>query len=229
MSPIHLKKQGMATGHADFPVILRKLAQQHAHTVAAAITALTNNSGGSVGTVSDVDAFSNAAASGSNLSDTTTTDAALDTVHDALRELYTKANAVAAALGVDQVTYSGGGASTDGTVAAITVSVTGAATGSQATNLNTVRTGFNNAFYQLAVLTNKLAVACGLSEMDLDYSLATDDTIDAITIATGSAADPGVTKAAVDAALVVWRTNVKTIAEKLIAINTTADPLVIAQ
>ena len=227
--PIEVKKFGLQADTKNMHEAFRASLQSQAHYRLAQETPITNNSGGSEGTVSEVAAFINEAASGSDLADTTTTDSALDTVHDALAELYDEANSLASKLGLEQVTYNGGGASPDGTVDAITTSVTGAATGAQATEMNTVRAAFDDAFYQLANMVNDLSRATGLDEMTIDFNKPTSDTIAAITIDTGSAADPGVKKTNVDAALATWQENVKTIAEKLIDLTTEAAPLVVAQ
>lgn len=222
---IKIRTQGQNADHKVIQEAVRALAQQASHDKAAGITALTNNSGGTAGTVTAISDFENEANDSTNLANATETDAALDTVHDALRELYTKANETATALGVDNVTYNGGGTAADGTVGAVTVSVAAATTGAQASNLNTTKDAFDNAFYQLTRLVNDLAIACGVAEAPIDFIKDTSATIAAINVAVGSAADPGVTKAAVDAALVKYRTNVKTLGDKLVSLNTAATAL----
>lgn len=227
---IKLKQGGMAEGGVDINNAVRELAQQNAHILANGVADLTNNAGGSAGSIVAITDFSNVAASGSNLADKTETEAALNLVKDALLELATKANAVASVLGIEELTYNGGGTSADGTILAITVSVAGATTGVQATEMNATKDALDNATYQVAILINKLCAACGLDKVDIGYQRVIVDPVTAITVAGGSAADPGVTKAAVDTALVVYQTNIKTLGDKLVAMaNTAAKAKVIAQ
>lgn len=214
---LEIKKHGLSGGH-DQQEVLRKLAQTLAHKKLndASVASLTDNSGGTAGTLSEISlGFTNVAASGSSLAGKATSEAAYTTALDALRELYTKANAAATSLGIANITYSGGGASTDGTIAAVTVSVTGAATGVVAASTNTFVEQLDTAFYNLGNLTNKLCEACGVTGVTMGYTKDTATTIAAITISGGTAADPGITKVAVDASLVIARANVATIAAAL--------------
>lgn len=225
---IKIHKQGMQEGAKDFNNTVRQLVRTVSRLHVADITKITNNSGGSGTAIAQVADFVNVAASGSNLADKTTTEAAYTTVLDAIRELYTQANLVNTTLGINTVTYSGGGASVDGTIAAITVSVTGAATGVQATAMNTTKNALNNAIYQLTGLVNKAATSVGETKLAMDYALDTAATIAAITIAGGTAATPGVTKVAVDASLVTLRSSIFALATKLNAITNATAPRVIA-
>lgn len=227
--PIKVKALGLIEGAKDFNFAFRSLVQTFAHKVAADLNSVTDNSGGTgSSTVTAIADFVNVAASGSSLAGKATTETAYNTVLDAVRELYAKANEVNTALGLDTVTYSGGGTSTDGTIAAVTVSVTGAATGVLATSMNTVKNALDAAFYNLVVIVNKAAEATGETPVTIGYSKTLATTISAITIDGGTAADPGITKVAVDASLVVYRNNVAAVAAVLNALTVPAAPLIVA-
>lgn len=203
--------------------VLLAMAQWQGKNVVAA-TAITDNSTGSASGARAVAAVAAAAAntanSGSNLADKTTTEAAMGTVKDALATLYAKANTAATALGLGTITNSGGGTSGGNTMAAVTKSVTGAATGVPASAWNTFTAATANSFYQLGRLVNQLAAATGQSALDLSAlkGTAVASTIAAISTATGTAADPGTTKARVDADLTVMANNAATIAARINAV-----------
>lgn len=195
------------------------LVKQNARAVVAGVADLTNNAGGSAGNVTALSvALANEANNATNLAQKAATEAALGTVKDALVELYAKANEYATKLGIATVTYNGGGTAADGTIAAITVATTAAATGVQAAAMNANLAALNTAFYNAAILVNKLAFATGYDPVVVFKDTA-KTTIAALAVDGGTAADPGVTKAAVDAELVKARTNVTTLAVKLNAIN----------
>lgn len=205
--------------HADEATLA--IARHIARDLTSGVTALTDSSAGTPGaTVDKVDttAFVNVAASGSSLAGKATTEAALGTVKDALVELYAKANAYAAIVGVDAITYSGGGTAADGTVGAVTKSVTGAATGVTASAFADVVDPINAAIYNLAIFVNRIARAQGKETVTVFQDTATN-TIAALATDTGTAADPGVTKVAADAALTVLANNVATLATKLNTFN----------
>lgn len=223
---LKLNKEGICKTGESAGEVLLALAGQHCRALTGAVTPLTNNSGGTAGHIKKVATLATSANASTNLADVTTTEAALTTVHNAIRELYAKANATAAVLGVDQITYSGGGASPDGTIAAVTVSVTAASTGAQASVNTAVIDKFNNAFYNAAVLVNKLNAACGLPLLTDEIKGTPATTIAAITVSAGTAASPGVTKVDMDAALSKFRDNVKTLASALITLNTATTPAV---
>jgi hypothetical protein len=200
--------------------VVEALVKAHAKNVVSGVTNLTNSSGGTPATgIVDLSvALVNVAASGSNLADTTTTAAALVTVQDALKEIGTKANEYATLLGITNLTYSGGGAAADGTVGAVTQTVTAAATGAQASNLNADTASINAATYKLAAFVNQLLRATGYTELTLTTG-HTVGTVGAITTATGTAASPGVTAVAVNAELVKAANNVATLATQLNKLN----------
>lgn len=229
-----VKRIGLASQPDTFEKAIRKLVQQRSRDAISGVTALTNSAGGTPGTViTRVADVVGAANSGSNLADKTTSEAAFTTVKDALLELYTKANALAAITGSDAVTYNGGGTSADGTVGAITVSVTGAATGILVANTNTFLDALNSSVYNCAVLCNRLARATGNTELTFSGFTGTNAesvlaTVPAITIAGGTAASPGVTKAEADAALVAFRTNITSMAAFLNSLISTQTALIAA-
>jgi len=219
---IYLKSGGMMVGSALPFDALRAMAQFQARTALDSVTDLTNSIGGTpdsgfaVATVA-ADA-TNVANAATNLAQKAATEAAMETVKDALLELYTKANAAATKVGLANITYSGGGTAADGTAAAVTVAVTAAATGVPATAFNTFIAAVNEATYNLAVLVNKVAVAADVAPLVLNYSGTPVTTVAAISTSTGTAADPGVTKAIADARLTSMRTNLTTVATRINAL-----------
>lgn len=201
--------------------VLRSVLQFQGRQAAAA-TALTDSSTGTAGTLAKVAAATNVAATGTDLADKATTETALGTVKNALATLFAKANTAATAVGLATVTYSGGGTSGGNTLAAMTKTVTGAATGAQATEFNAVVASLNTAFYILAGHVNRLAVATGEDAVNAAAlsGMVHATTIAAIGTGTGTAASPGVTKVVADAALVAFANNAATIAA---ALNTVID------
>lgn len=224
---IKVKKDGTYVGASNHTDVIRALIQQTTKLKAEQIAALTDNSTGdptpTAGEVQVVAAFAGAAASGSNLAGKATTETALGKVKNAITELATKANAFATALGVTGLTDSSGGTAADGTIAACDVSVTGATTGALVENSNTIRLAINDAFAEITKVVNRCAVAVGHDELEIDYDdfASTNGTVGAIGTDTGTAADPGVTKAEMDAALVKWVDNIAYIAAKLNDLRTT--------
>lgn len=202
--------------------VVAELVKAHARDVCAGVTSLTDSSGGT-GTsalLAASTALVNAANSGTNLAGKTAAEAALTTVKDALLELATKANEYAVKVGRTGLTYNAGGTTADGTVGAVTVSITAAATGVQAVSVNANLTSINSIMYHVGTLVNKLLTAQGYSLVDLSAVRTTySSTVAALTIDGGTAADPGVTKVALDAEMVKLRTNVATLATKLNSLN----------
>lgn len=182
--------------------------------------ALTDNSGGVAGSITSVSAdLVNVAASGSSLASAATAASALGTVKDAIAELVAKAKAFADLLGVDYSEDFVTGTN-DGTIAAITVATTGAATGAQATETNASVLALNANMIGVAVLTNKVARAVGAAEIAFTAPMEYFSDIENVTVAVGTAASPGVTKVALDAKLAAFAVNVATVAAKLNALRT---------
>lgn len=214
-------------GHSDHDV-LRALARQQARVVSGAITNLTNNSGGTAATaILAHTTMVNAANSGTSLAQKAASETAIATVLDGYSELLAKANATATALGMSTITDSSGATTADGTLGAITVSVTAATTGAQAAATNTLFDAIDGFQYNVAALINKLAVAVGVTPAVISYIGTPVATVAAITNSTGTAADPGITKAAMDAELVLYRSYIKYLANVLDSVNTAAVPEVL--
>jgi len=202
------------------------LVQGYAKIKAEQIAALTDSSTGdatpTAAEVQAVAAFEGAAADGSSLAGKASTETALGKVKNAVTELATKANAFAAALGVTGLTDSSGGTTADGTIAACDQSVTGATTGAVVATTNAIVTAINDGFHEIALVVNRCAVAVGHTELAIDETFATaNGTAPAIATETGTAADPGVTKVEMDAALVKWVDNIAFLAAKLNTFRTT--------
>lgn len=205
----------------DETSVLYELIKAHGKSVVSGVTALTDNSGGSAGTtvVNASTALVNVADAGTTTASKATAESALTTVKDALLELATKANEYATKLGIDTVTYNGGGSAADGTVGAITVSTTAATTGAQATETNATIDTLNDAFFVVGTKVNQIATALGVSGLTLPAGGTYASTVAAITVAAGTAGDPGVTKVALDAELVKLANNVKAVATVLNTFN----------
>lgn len=220
--PTYVTRQ-MASDGVNAADVLRSILRFQAKSAVAA-TGLTDSSTGAASGTNVVAAPSAAAvataATGSNLADKTTTEAAMVTVQNSLATLYAKANAAATALGLPTVTYNGGGTSGGNTVAAQTKSVTGAATGVPAAAYNAFVAGANAGYYNLAVLVNRLAVAAGATSLNVDAlkGAAVASTVAAIPVATGTAASPGVLKSVADADLNSYANNTATVAAAITAI-----------
>lgn len=214
--------------------VLAQVVQDLAVLRVAAVTALTNNSGGTVGNVALSAPVINETVGSSDLADKTTSEAAAATVKNALTELADKVNAYCTPLGLTGFTNSIGGTTSDGTIDAVTVSVTGDTGGIQASNTNTYIAAVNRVLYSLASKVNEVANALGLAPVPVVIPTTVDNqpalaTLPALTAnALGTEASPGVKKAAFDAVLVAQRAAIKTLAEKLNEFTTDRAPRVLA-
>jgi hypothetical protein len=222
------------------------------------VAALTDNSGGAVeasgiiglvqpGSGATVDdggptGFVNVAATGSDLATEADFEASQVEVRNAIEELADKARELAAGLGVGDAVYDGTGVGSDGTIAVIDVSITGATTGIQAAETNTWSVEVDQAFDMVTVLTNRCAAEVDITQLtravfapgvtssnsedgnpvnaDVPPVNPTDGFLDpypggAIPVDAGTAADPGVLATVADTALVQCADNVATIADKL--------------
>lgn len=217
---IYIQPTGFRDGVATHDALVA-MAQFQARYALDAVAPITNSIGGTPSATYAIAAVAadavNEAASGSDLADKTTTEAALGTVRDALNEVFAKYNSAAALVGFPSITNSSGGAAADGTAGAVTVSVTGAATGGQAADLNVALAAIANATYNAAAAVNKVAKAAGTPTLVVAPEAAGTalSTIPAYAITVGTAATPGVKKAVVDAKLVALRTNLTTLAATL--------------
>lgn len=212
-------KLDLHTAHnGEFLAATLRAVLQYQAQGAVAATALTDNSTGSAGTLAAAaEDVTNTADGGTTLAGKASTETALGTVKNALATLFAKANAAATTLGLDTVTYSGGGTSGGNTLGAVTQSVTAGTTGAQATEWNAIVADINAAFYVLGALVNRLATATGHDKLALTgvAGYTYGSTVAAISTDTGTAADPGVTKVAADAALDVFANNAATVAAKV--------------
>lgn len=234
---------GMATDGSPPHLLIRAQAQFQARTAllaATAVVSITDSTGGTADSASNgrrlfkPTAAVGATNTGSNLADKTTTEAALVAVTGGLREIATKANEMATRLGIANMTYNGGGAAPDDTMAAVSASVTGAATGALVANFNAILVAYGNAMLAVSHQVSKIARACGVTPVSTgtagwvyDFNLATG-TVAALSTDTGTAASPGVLKTEADAALGVLRNNLSTLAAVLNACKVQGAPAVIA-
>lgn len=230
------KDGGVALDGSYHEKIIRALAQQNAQGAVATVAAMTDNGAGtSNGTIILSAPVTNVAATGSNLADKTTAEAAAATVSNALMELVAKANEYSAILGLGSITNNLGGAAADGTIAAITKTVTGAATGIQATQANTYIAAVNKALVSIKAKVNGLARAVGYADVETAVSAGAEvptiiTTLPALVVnALGTAASPGVTKAAFDAVLTAQANSIKALSVRLDSLTAARAPLVLVQ
>lgn len=210
--------------------LLGVIAQQTARQVTTAENDLTDSSGGTASAKREIVAVPadlvNAANAGTNLASSATALAKLDLVKDALLEIATKANSLATKIGTAPLTYNGGGTAADGTIGAIGTT-TAAATGAKATETNASILVLNEAMFSVARFINRLCTATGVQRLDVKIVGEFDDPVLAITNAVGTAADPGVTKAALDAKLALYANNIATMAARLNVMTGTFVPDVV--
>lgn len=201
--------------------VIAGLAQNQARLIIAAdstVEALVDNSTGAATGFTIPKRAEVSPADGSNLAQKAATEAAIGKVKNALATLYAKVNAIGALLGLEAVTYNGGGtAAGDGkTIAALDKAVAGAATGPALKDYEANRKAINGQFTCLHGLVNRLASVTGVQKLQ-DVSGETAESV-AISGNVGNAASPGVTKAKVDADLTAWANNVAVLAAKLNAV-----------
>ena len=234
---------GEATDGTPPHLLIRALAQyqaRHALNAGTAITALTDSTGGTAdAATAGRRLFKPAtavggAASGSNLAGKASTETALGAAVDGVAEIAAKANAMAARLGLGALTYNGGGATPDDTLAAVSNAVTGATTGAVVADFNAVVAALADAQAAVAHQVSRIARACGVPATSLgtagwapNFNLASG-AVAALSTATGTAASPGVLKTEADAALGVLRNNLATMAAVLNACRVQGAPAVVA-
>lgn len=222
---VKIFKAGQNSEGLTLEAIVRLMAQQEANRRTAALADVTNNSGGTAGTLTEVTTtLTEEANDSTNLAQKAATEAAYTTVLDAVSELAAKANEVAGVLNITGLTDSSGGAAADGTIGAITVATTAATTGVQDTEIAALHLGLNKALYHVARLVNQCCESAGVAPITMGYTFDDAATIAAVTVSGGTAASPGLTKVAVDGYLTTYRNNVKTIAAALLRL-TAADTL----
>jgi len=242
--PISITPSGALRRSGDtIDTVVRALAQGQAKllllSTVSGISVLTGTGGGVADVTSHV--FKAAitatlvAATGSNLADQATTDAALVTVRNAISEVLTKANTLAAKLGVLQITNSTGGTTT-GTIPTVTQTVTAAATGSAFASYILSMAALNTAIYNTTNLINALCVAVGAKPVALAsgvgvvtgtgtvYPLWTDSILATIpatpVVTTPASGTASVLATDAIAALVRMANNIATLASALSIIQT---------
>lgn len=223
-APALLPRSGQPQDGTPVHLLLRSMAQFQCRQVLTAAAALADGSTGVANAgrtlVAPVAAVGGAA-SGSNLADKATTEAAAVTVVNALREVWAKANIQATALGLPVAAYAGGGAAADDIISPVTVSVTGAVTGVLVAPFNTFLATVAESMADLRAMTNGLLEAGGFAgaQMGGFAGAVTGNATVAINTNLGVAASPGVLKAEADAAFVVLANNVATLAVALNALR----------
>lgn len=210
-----LKTGGIIVGASSAHDAMMALAQQNAQVICGTDGDTTDNSTGTPGAVTLPSVFVDVANDGGSLADKAETEAAMGKVKDAVAVLAEVGNALATKLGIMTLTdNTGGTVAASGTVAACDLTVAAAATGVQAIEMNIARSDINAALYSVANQARAIAAATGQSFPTLvgadDTSPAT--TLSAISTDGGTAADPGVSKDAVDAALASWTTVIANVA-----------------
>ena len=208
---------------APASLLATKVAQQSARALALASTGLTDNSGGTATTpktISKLVDFTVAAASGSSLANGSNFAASLVKVRDAIAEIAAKAKAIALLTGAPVAVYDGSFSNApDGTIGALDLAATGAATGPTAASVAGLTAAYNKAFFGLATLVNGIAVSTGISGVQplplswgLSYTTIPGAALPVTISATGST---GVTLASATAWLIQAAANVATLAAKL--------------
>lgn len=164
---------------------------------------------------------------------------ALGTVKNALTELAAKVVALKAFVPATDLANNVGGTAADGTIAAITVSLTAVNTSIAAYSTGSVvMKNVRNYFYTLGIEVNKLCVALGVTPLTIEQGewSAVAAPLAALSVDTGTAVDgtaaSGISKAAGDAFLAACAAATKELSTKLNALldvtTPTAAPMVAA-
>lgn len=220
---IKLQSNGAYSGAKSTSEVFRALAQGQAAIAldGASVTDLTDSSGG---TAADAIAlpkhFTATAVDGTNLAGKASTETALGLVVDGLLEVMATANACATGIGIATVTDNSGGTAANDTIAAMTVAVTGAATGAQVTESNAVLDALNNYAATAVELVNSVCASVGVSKLQLTGLGDAQSPVAAVSTGTGTAAAANaVSKADMDAALVAYANAVASMAARLTSAN----------
>lgn len=219
-----INSQGHIVGSVSDTLFLKDLATDMAKIYADTFTNLTDNSTGlTTGALSlpTVTGLANTPDDGTSLAQKAATETQLGLIKDAFQELATRTIALHTKLGLGTFTYSGGGTTADGTIGAISDTITAAATGVTLANLTPIVSAYNGAVGYLARKINEVAVATGTAELDAsayqDVPLANPS---ALSTNTGTAADPALTAVAVGVIVKGYEDNIGRMAAKLNAITT---------
>lgn len=204
--------------------VIRALAQGYARNAVIDATPddLTDNSGGTAGAAIEVRSKLDAhVLSGSDSTPKAGLETALGTVLAAVHEIGTKANELAALLGLDELTLPTG--TSDGTIGAVTVTVAGSNTAlAPVAGVNAKLTSISAYISAVAAKVNEVSIATGFDpvpDASKDGKLTTVFTgLDAGvgTAVTGAAGgNEGVLATSVNAELAKFANNVATMAAKL--------------
>lgn len=196
-----------------------RLAQMVGRISLSGVTAITDNSTGTVSPTRSINALSETLVdvpnASTNLAGKATTDTALASIQTAFATLFARTNAFATTLGLPTVVYNGGGTSGGNTLGAVTTAVTASATGATAAELNFTFDQFNKAFATIAQKVNEICRATANSELVINISEIPLATVPVFDVDSGTAAANAVTKVALDAQLAVAANNTATIAARL--------------
>lgn len=168
-------------GPLGLSAVIRAQLQWAARISASAVAALVDNSGASAanGTIEAVPAFTLAVQTNAGVQKAEF-DAAIATVRDGICELIAQSSALAVKVpAFAALVDNTGGPVADGTLDAVSHSFTAVATSfASAASANTILAAYKNAFAQLAVFANKLAVASGVTGViDLSGGVVTYATL----------------------------------------------------
>ncbi len=219
-----ITSQGHIVGSVSDTLFLKELAQDVAKIYADSFSNLTDNSTGvTTGALAaaTVTGLSNTAASGSNLAQKAATETQLGLIRDGLQEIAARTIALHTKLGLGTMAYNGGGTAADGTIAAISDTITGATTGVTLASITPIVTAYNNAVAYLGAKINDVATATGIAPLNtaafVNFTIANPSTL---AVDAGTAADPALITTAVGTIVKVYEDNIGRMAAKLNAITT---------
>ncbi len=218
---ITLDTKGHSHPGQGWQEIVVALAQSMAAVKVEAETDLTDSSTGAADAgnviVGAPTPFVDVADVGTDLAPKAGWETALDLVVDAIAEIIDQANTMMTATGGVVVVNSSGATAPDLTIGDVTNSGVAATTGGQATEANLNRIEINNMILTAVGVVNRVMDAVGSEAARITVPVALTgstflDPIPAFTADVGTAADPGVTKVAADAAIDAWADDVATMA-----------------
>lgn len=216
---------------------LGAIAQAEARRLAASLSDLTNNSGGTndTGGIRLPAVFTPFEAGTGDAVAKAEFETACGGVRDAIKEIVAKAEAIRAKVpAFDAITDSMGGTAADGTIGAIDDSMTGTDAAEALVSVvgaNAVFATLNARMSQATRLVNKLRKACGMAKLASELPTPVQGTtFAAVSTSTGDAVggtddeeDATISKVAADAALDVMSDNIATLATALNAMTADAN------
>lgn len=226
---VRLTQDYFSGGAGNLDRVVRGLAINAARQAAATITDLTDLSGGAAadGVVGDIPVpTAGFTEVGTASAPKAGFETALGTVKDAITELAAQLVTAKALIPVTDIANSVGGAAADGSIAAMTQTVTAVASAIAAfATGKVVLQNIKDYYYTLAVETNKLANACGVTPLTINIAGASflGSGLAALSVDTGTsvagASASGISKVQADAFLAACADATKEIATKLNAIT----------